>query len=118
MPTKTHHGSCHCGAIKFSVKSDLADVITCNCSMCRRAGTMLIFVPAKDFTLQSDEKNLTSYHFNKKIIDHLFCKHCGIKAFARGKAPDGSETVAVNVRCLDDFNVFKFTPTEYDGQNM
>ena len=118
MQPKTHHGSCHCGAVKFSVESDLAHVITCNCSMCRRAGTMLAFVPASSFRLESGETDLTSYHFNKKVIDHLFCKHCGIKPFGRGKSPDGTPTVAINVRCLDDFDSYHFTPVEYDGKNV
>src|SRR5687768_3256700 len=103
-----HKGGCHCGAVRYHVDVDLAKpAIVCNCSICSRSGTMLSFVPAGSFTLEQGGDALVSYHFNKRHIDHLFCKTCGIKSFARGKAPDGSEMVAVNVRCLDDLDLAK-----------
>ncbi len=117
MPTQTHQGGCHCKAVRFEVTTDLAKVITCNCSMCGKAGTILTFVPADQFKLKSGEESLSSYHFNKKHINHLFCKHCGIKSFARGKGADGKEMIGVNIRCLDDFDQLKVTPTHVDGKS-
>src|SRR5262245_54203900 len=102
MTTQTYAGSCHCGAVKYRATLDLEQpVIACNCSMCGRSGTLLSFIPATEFTLESGEDALTDYQFNKHVIHHNFCKACGIKAFARGKRPDGTPTVAINVRCLD-----------------
>jgi hypothetical protein len=43
---------------------------------------------------------------------------CGIESFARGKLPDGSDMVAVNVRCLDDINIAALTLTPYDGRSI
>ncbi|PIR75045.1 MAG: GFA family protein [Candidatus Magasanikbacteria bacterium CG_4_9_14_0_2_um_filter_42_11] len=117
MNEQRHHGSCHCGAVAYDVTMSLDNTITCNCSMCGRAGTILAFVPAEKFTLLSGEDNLTSYTFNKKIIDHLFCNVCGIKPFGRGKDQDGNDTVAVNVRCLEDVDLTKLEPYHYDGKN-
>jgi hypothetical protein len=101
MTTQAHQGGCHCGAVRYSVEIDLDEpALACNCSMCGRAGTLLHFVPADQFKLESGEDNLSCYQFNKHVIDHLFCKTCGIKSFARGQGPKGP-TVAVNVRCVD-----------------
>lgn len=109
-------GGCHCGAVRYELEADIQQVGACNCSMCRRAGTLLAFVPASAFTLLSGAEALTSYRFNKHVIDHLFCSRCGIKPFARGTAPDGTETVAVNARCLDGVDADKqFTVTHFDG---
>lgn len=118
METKTHKGGCHCEAVRFEVISNFEKVITCNCSMCAKAGTMLTFVPAEKFKLVSGENDLSNYHFNKKVIDHLFCKHCGIKAFGQGKGPDGQKMIAVNIRCLDDFNDLKVNPIHVDGKSL
>ena len=116
--TKTHSGGCHCGAVRYRVQLDLSQpVISCNCSMCGRSGTLLAFVPAAAFTLESGESSLTNYKFNNHIIEHLFCKTCGIKSFARGKAKDGSDTVAINTRCLDDVDLKALKVQEYDGKN-
>lgn len=109
-------GSCQCGAVRFEVAADIKNVMSCNCSRCGRIGWLLTFVPALQFTLLSGEDNLTEYRFNKKQVSHLFCKTCGIQGFGRGKGPDGTETVAVNVRCLDDIDPKTLTVTEYDGK--
>ncbi len=115
MSTK-HEGGCHCGAVRYSVDIDpTATAIVCNCSMCGRSGSMLQFAPAASFHLAKGGDNLTSYKFNKHIIDHLFCKTCGIKSFARGKDGKGNDTVAINVRCLDGVNSFDVPTKQFDG---
>ena len=47
-----YSGSCHCGAVAFTVEGDPpAGAMSCNCSHCRRKGFLLTFVPAAQFTL-------------------------------------------------------------------
>lgn len=117
MDTKTYTGGCHCGVVRFKVITDLKDVITCNCSMCAKAGTMLTFVPVDQFTLESGEEALSNYQFNKKVIDHLFCKYCGIKPFGKGTGPNKQTMMAVNVRCLDDYDKLTLEPVQVDGRS-
>lgn len=113
---KKYNGSCHCGAVKFDVDLSLDRTITCNCSMCQRAGTILAFVPSDKFNLISGSDVLKSYHFNKKVIDHLFCSICGIKPFARGRGENGIETIAVNVRCLEGVELGELNSQSYNGR--
>ena len=116
--TTTKTGSCHCGAVKYRVDIDLASpAISCNCSMCGRAGTLLSFVPADKFQVLQGEANLTDYQFNKHVIHHTFCKTCGIKPFARGKGPNGAEMVAINVRTIEDVDLAKVATKPYDGKH-
>jgi len=115
---ETFSGGCHCGKVRYEVKLDLSKpVISCNCSMCGRAGTLLTFVPADQFTLLSGEDVLTDYQFNKHVIHHVFCRVCGIKSFARGVARDGSATAAINTRCLDDVDLARLNVTPFDGKS-
>jgi hypothetical protein len=115
---ETYTGSCHCGKVRYQVKIDLAKpVISCNCSMCGRSGTLLSFVPADQFTLLSGEEVLTDYQFNKHVIHHTFCSVCGIKSFARGVGRDGSATVAINTRCIDGVDVARLTLMPFDGKS-
>jgi hypothetical protein len=119
MAQTTQHGGCHCGAVRYSVEIDMdAQAITCNCSICGRSGTILSFVGANQFKLEKGEDALVNYQFNKKHIDHLFCKTCGIKSFARGKRPDGAEMIAINLRCIDDVDVSKLNTKAFDGKSM
>ena len=111
-------GGCQCGRVRYEVSADLGQpVMSCNCSMCGRSGTLLTFVPAQQFKLLSGEDALTDYQFNKHVIHHLFCKVCGIKSFARGKRPDGTESVAINTRCLDGVDVDQLKVTRFDGKS-
>lgn len=116
--TETRAGGCHCGAIRYTAELDRGGrVISCNCSMCGRAGTLLTFVPASRFRLERGADATTDYQFNKQVIHHLFCKTCGIKAFSRGTSRDGQPTVAVNVRCLDGFEPGQFQVQDFDGRS-
>ncbi|MCH9766116.1 MAG: GFA family protein [Alphaproteobacteria bacterium] len=116
--TKSHSGGCHCGGVRFDANVDLTKVISCNCSICMKRGAIFSFIPASDFTLQSGEDHLQDYQFAQKKIHHLFCSTCGVSAFARGSAPDGSEVVALNVRCLDDIDLEALSPAPFDGKSL
>ncbi len=96
-----HMGGCQCGAVRYRVDVSLDNPIICNCSRCSRIGSVLVFAPAAAFTLETPEDASTAYHFNKHVVEHLFCKTCGVQSYSRGKMPDGSEAVAINARCLD-----------------
>lgn len=113
----THHGGCHCGAVRYTVDIDLSKpVIQCNCSICSRTGTLLAFVPPDSFKLEKGEEHLTDYQFNKKVIHHLFCRTCGVRSFARGMGPNGP-MVAINTRCLDDVDAATLNVMHYDGRS-
>lgn len=109
-------GGCHCGAVRFRVRSRREiEVTECNCSICRQTGYLHLIVPAGDFELLSGEDVLTEYRFNTGTARHLFCSCCGIKSFYVPRShPDG---VSVNARCLDPGQVDHMTVRQFDGQH-
>ena len=116
--TRGYSGSCHCQRVRYEANIDLSKpVISCNCSICGRSGSLLAFIPVEDFRLLSGADSLVDYQFNKHLIQHHFCKVCGVKSFARGKRPDGVEMVAINTRCLDNVDVAGLTITQFDGKS-
>jgi len=115
---KTYTGGCHCGQVRFDVTADITQVLDCNCSICRKRGALWTFAPADKFALRAGEETLTDYQFGKRTIHHLFCAQCGVGAFSRGTAPDGQETVAVNIRCLDEVDIKALCPTAFDGRSL
>ncbi len=114
----THNGSCHCGTVTFTITGEIEKAVACNCSYCGRKGTLLAFFPESQFTLQSGADNLTEYRFNTKKITHLFCNICGVQGFGKGNAPDGTATVAINVRCLDDINLGTLPIDTFNGKDF
>ncbi|UXR65443.1 GFA family protein [Bdellovibrio bacteriovorus] len=113
-----HQGSCHCGKVKFEATGAFNEVISCNCSMCQRKGTLLAFVPETQFTLLSGADSLTDYQFGKKKIHHTFCSTCGVTSFATGETPDGTKMKAINVRCLEGIDLKALTVQECDGRSF
>jgi hypothetical protein len=117
MAAQNYTGGCHCGKVRFSVTVDTARVISCNCSICSKRGSLLAFTTPDRFTLAAGADALTEYRFNTGNIRHLFCNTCGVESFARGTGPDGKEMVAINVRCLDDFDLDAPEIMPFDGKN-
>jgi hypothetical protein len=118
MPnSKTFTGGCHCGQVRFEATSDLAMVTACNCSICTKKGLHFVFLAPNSFQLRAGEENLREYLFNKHAIRHQLCIDCGVDVFARGKRPDGTEVVALNVSCIDGIDLSKIAMTSIDGRN-
>ena len=114
---RAHRGGCHCGRVRFEVDAeDVLRVSSCNCSICRRSGHLHLIVPAKHFRIVAGENALRSYRFNTGVANHLFCAHCGIKAFYVPRShPDG---YSVNARCLDGDTVEEIVIEHaFDGRN-
>jgi hypothetical protein len=101
---KTYRGSCHCGAVRFDCDLDLgAGTSKCNCSICSKARFWKAIARADNFRLREGESALSDYRFGSGIIHHLFCRHCGIKSFARGEmAALGGTFYAINLACLEN----------------
>ncbi len=111
-----YDGSCHCGAVTFSVDGKApAQAMVCNCSMCRRTGVMLTFAPRSTLTLHSGENALRGYTFHTRKITHQFCETCGIEPFAYATAPDGTPAVAINLRCVPSIDLDALEIQRFDG---
>ena len=108
--------SCHCGAVSAEIDGDLPEkAITCNCSICRRKGHVLHFVPASAMQASVAEGALGDYTFNNHAIHHKFCRTCGCSPFGTGTGPDGREMASVNLRCVPECDLSAIDITEYDG---
>lgn len=112
----TYHGSCHCGRIAFELDAQVKEVIDCNCSMCRRRGSLLAFFPREALTLTSLEGDWATYRFNKERIAHHFCPTCGIAPFSEGIDPkSGAKMACINVRCLAEVDPAMLSVMPFDG---
>jgi hypothetical protein len=99
---KTDSGSCHCGAVRFEADIDLTQpTCRCNCSICRRNRFWPVLARPEGFRLVSGEQELTEYLFNTRKNQHLFCTHCGVRAFGVGNDTPIGKMIGVNVGCLE-----------------
>jgi hypothetical protein len=118
--TKTYHGSCHCGAVRFEADIDLSQpTYRCNCSICSRNRFWAAVVRPTAFRLLEGKTAVRQYLFNSMQNEHYFCTTCGVRAYGRGQGPEG-EVVGVNIGCLENASPEELAaaPIRYcDGKN-
>ena len=115
-PTTTYAGSCHCGAVKFTVEipADQRDVLDCNCSICTKKGILHLIVEGHQLAITADADQLSTYTFGTRTAKHMFCRTCGIHPFYKPRShPEGWD---VNARCLD-VPLEHWTIKSFDGAN-
>jgi len=113
-----YQGSCHCGRIAFAFEAAQAidAALSCNCSICRRRGSLLWFGPRSGFELKTDPADVESYRFNSGHIDHHHCRVCGVAPYSEAIDPRSGElTVAINLRCVDGVDIDALQVKHYDG---
>ncbi len=112
---KRYSGGCHCGRVRFAVRSDQTSVYDCNCSVCTKKGYLHLIVPPQAFELDDPQAPLTEYRFNTGVAVHRFCPTCGISPFYTPRShPD---QIDVNARCLDGYQDGLFEIVPFDGRN-
>lgn len=110
-----YQGSCHCGAVAFEVEGEIDGELACNCSMCRRKGSLLWFVARDQLRLRTPDEAAATYTFNKHVIKHRFCPTCGIHPYGEGVDPKGNAMAAVNLRCVDGVDLDQVPVQHYNG---
>ena len=107
VPVQARHRlSCHCGAVVLEL--ELPDGIVspqrCNCSLCRRKGAVMAFVPLRGLHILQGEEHLRLYQFHTRVARHYFCGICGIYTHhQRRSSPDQA---GYNVGCLEGIDPF------------
>jgi hypothetical protein len=112
------HGSCHCGAVRFTVDAPITEGYTCDCSLCSKKNALMANVHESKLRITQGEDKLGLYQWNARIAKHYFCTVCGIYPFHKKRSmPDH---YGVNLKCLDDIDLSALTirPGKGNGRDM
>lgn len=103
----THGLSCHCGAVVLEVDlpDGIADPYRCNCSICRRKGTIVAAVPLAAIRVVKGQEALSLYQFHTHTAKHFFCSHCGIHTHHQRRS--NPQQYSFNLGCLDGVDPFE-----------
>ena len=98
--------SCHCKQVEAEINlpDDLKKVLKCNCSICKRKGTIMSMVKNEDFKITKGKEKLKLYQFHTKIAKHYFCSNCGI--YTHHNPRSNPAMTGFNLGCLDEIDVF------------
>lgn len=109
-------GACHCGAVRFRVDWEIAELTTCDCSLCVIRNAVMAKVPERALTVLEGEDVLTLYQWNTRRAKHYFCRRCGIYVFHRKRA--APDHFGVNAFCLEGFDPRSVPLRATEGANM
>ena len=102
--------------MRFAIVSDLAEFTTCDCSLCKMRGAVMVKVPETNLRIVSGQGALTLYQWNMRIARHYFCGDCGIYVFHNKRA--APDHFGVNVRCLSEVSLDDAPLRATDGKDM
>lgn len=114
-----YKGSCHCGAVRFSLTTEqpIEKALRCNCSICARKGAPMsseVF-DREDLNIEVDGNALALYQFGDKTASHHFCRNCGIYTFHEtARFPD---KYRVNLGCFDELDSVNLPFDVFDGRH-
>lgn len=110
-------GACHCGAVRFEVRTAVTPAARCNCSLCRRKGALMTPpFAAGALNILSGEDALTLYQFNTRVARHYFCKHCGIYPFHQTRKDP--HLWRANIGCLEGVDPYTLDAGVNDGASL
>jgi len=90
-------GSCHCGAVTIELSRAPSELTSCNCSICRRLGTLWAYYAPADVRIAGAT---AAYCWGDKTIDFHRCTTCGCTThWAPRPGRDGGR-MGINARLL------------------
>jgi hypothetical protein len=93
--------SCHCGTIKIEIPRKPRTLTDCNCSICRRYGTLWAYYQAADVRIHGARTALSSYLWGDRRIRFMRCRQCGCITHWEAATNPRSSRMGVNTRNVD-----------------
>ena len=111
-------GTCHCGACGWTFDGMPDSVTACNCTLCRRYGTLWIYdFEGERIRLTGESACYTRADRTKPALEIRFCRCCGCVTAWRGCRldADGRRRIAVNLRLTEPGPVARLPIDHFDG---
>ena len=116
MPVLT--GSCHCGAVSWTLEGDPGPATACNCTLCRRYGALWAYDYENErIRISGPSTAYTRAGKADPALEIRFCPTCGCVLCWRGLrlGPDGRRRIAVNLRLAPPEEVAGLPIDHFDG---
>lgn len=104
-PITTHHGSCHCNAVKvtFTTTKSPAELGAreCQCGFCKMHLGSHTSDPEGNLSVKASPGAINRYRFGTGTADFLVCTNCGVVPAITWRRDDGKQLGVVRVQSLE-----------------
>jgi hypothetical protein len=90
--------TCHCGAVQIDVPRKPRSVTNCNCSICRRYGTLWAYYKASEVRVRAVRGATEKYSWGEKSLRFARCGTCGCITHWEQVHPKKTSRMGVNSR--------------------
>jgi hypothetical protein len=94
-------GSCHCGAVRVTLPRRPRALTACNCSICRRYGTLWAYYQAAQVRIAHAPGATAWYAWGERGIHFVRCATCGCVTHWEDARHPRSRRMGVNARLFD-----------------
>jgi hypothetical protein len=111
-------GSCHCGAVHWTLEGDPGPVTACNCTLCRRYGALWAYDYENErIQISGPTTPYTRVGKADPALEIRFCPTCGCVMCWRGLRLEtaGRRRMAVNIRQAPPEAVAHLIIDHFDG---
>ena len=108
--------SCHCGAVRIAIPRAPERVTDCNCSICRRYGTLWAYYKAREVEVLSGETDI--YTWGVGDLEFHRCRTCGCVTHWAAADKTADRRMGVNARLLAPEVLAAARIEIYDGASL
>ncbi len=94
-------GTCHGGAVRLVLPSRPRILVSCNCSICRRYGTLWTYFRADRVRVENAPKGTQAYAWGGRRLRFVRCARCGCVTHWEVARPRPASRIGVNARLLE-----------------
>jgi hypothetical protein len=107
--------TCHCGAVRLDVPRKPRTLTSCNCSICRRYGTLWAYYNASEVKVAAARGATNDYAWGDKSLKFVRCRTCGCVTHWAAMNPNEGSRMGVNARNFEPGTIASIRVRRLDG---
>jgi hypothetical protein len=107
--------TCHCGAVRLEVARRPRRLTDCNCSICRRYGTLWAYYKEEAVRVVCARGATSSYSWGDKSLRFVRCNTCGCITHWQRIRSTAESTMGVNARNFEPGEIASVRVRKLDG---
>ena len=107
--------TCHCGAVRVEVPRRPRRLTDCNCSICRRYGTLWAYYKASEVRVIGAPRATSEYSWGDKSLRFVRCRTCACIMHWEPIRPGKDSKMGVNARNFEPGTIKSVRVRRLDG---
>jgi hypothetical protein len=107
--------TCHCGSVTIEVAHAPSVLTNCDCSICRRYGTLWAYYQGNEVQISCKEGTTSTYAWGKRSLRFVRCNVCGCVTHWEPTDPKRGPRVGVNARNFEPSQIGNVRIRRLDG---